>query len=70
MAKEIRIKHSEIKDSQTITPVMEGKFKEQGMDIHRHEVEKLEDDHKSGERVLKIKNTQYFTIGNVPWHKE
>jgi hypothetical protein len=65
MAKEVRIPYSEINDSQTITRVNERKFKEQGLDIHRHEVEKIEDDHGRQERVLKIKNTKYYG----PWSK-
>jgi hypothetical protein len=63
MAREVRIKHKEISNTQTITPVMESKFKEQGLDIHVNEVEKLEDDYKTGERVLRIKNTQYHFGG-------
>jgi len=60
MPKEIRIPHSEISDSQTITDVNKRKFKELGLDIHRHEVEYLEDDFKTNERVLGIKTTLYF----------
>ena len=63
MAKEIRIQHKEIADSQTITRVNERKFRELGLDIHRHEVEKIEDDHSRGERIMKIKNTKYYG----PW---
>jgi hypothetical protein len=47
---------------------MERKFKENNMDIHKNEVENLEDDYKKGVRVLKIKNTMHFAVSNVPWH--
>jgi hypothetical protein len=63
VAREIQIPFEEISDSQTITQVNESKFKEQGLDMHRHEVEKLEDDHSKKKRVLRIKNTKYFG----PW---
>lgn len=63
MAKEIVIDHAEISDSRTITDVNIKKFKEHGLDIHKNEVEKLDDDFKTGKRHLKIKNTKYFG----PW---
>ena len=62
--KEIRIPHSEIQDSQTITQVNERKFKEAGLDMHVNGVEALHDDAKTGERVLKVhKTTKYFFLG-------
>ena len=63
MSREIRIPHDAIKNSQTLTPEMERIFKEQGLDLHRHEVEKLEDDFGTKERVLRVKNTKYFIQG-------
>ena len=60
MSKELIIPHSEIKDNQTITGVMERKFKEQGLDLHVNEVEDMQDDHKKGIRRLRVKNTKYF----------
>ena len=63
MSREIRIPHDSISNSQRITPEMERIFKEQGLDLHRHEVEKLEDDFGSKERVLRVKNTKYFVQG-------
>ena len=60
MSKELIIPHSEIKDNQTITGVMERKFKEQGLDLHVNEVEDMQDDHKKGMRRLRVKNTKYF----------
>ncbi len=62
--REIRIPHSEIQDTQTITQVNERKFKEAGLDMHVNGVEELHDDNKRGERVLKIhKTTRYFFMG-------
>ena len=63
MSREFRVKHDLIANSQTITPAMERAFKEQGLDIHRHEVEKLEDDFGTKERVLRVKNRKYFVMG-------
>ncbi len=63
MSREIRIPHGTIGNSQTITPKMERLFQEQGLDLHRHEVEKLEDDFETKERVLRVKNTKYFIQG-------
>ena len=60
MPKEIRIPFSKIQNSQTITKAIEEEFKARDLDLHVHEVEALEDDHKRGERVLKVKNTRYF----------
>ena len=60
MSKELIIPHSEIKDTQAITGVMERKFKEQGLDLHVNEVEDMQDDHKRGVRKLRVKNTKYF----------
>lgn len=60
MSKEVVIDHEEISNSQTITDVMERKFKEKDLDIHVNEVEELRDDHDKGVRVLKIRNTKYF----------
>ena len=62
--KEIRIPHSEIQNSQTITQVNERKFKEAGLDMHVNGVEALYDDNKRGERVMKVhKTTKYFFMG-------
>lgn len=62
MAKELRIPHEAIADSQTITDEMEARFREVGLDLHRHEVESLEDDWKNKERVLRIKTTRYHFL--------
>jgi hypothetical protein len=61
--KEIAIPHSEIADPQTITQVNIEKMAEKGLDIHRHEVTGLEDDHVKGVRHLKVRNRKYFDMG-------
>jgi hypothetical protein len=63
MAREFRIDHDKISDPQTITQVNVEEFKKQDLDIHRHEVERLEDDHGKKQRVFRVKNTKYFG----PW---
>jgi len=70
MSKEIIIEHSAIRNSQTITKVMEEKFKEKGLDLHKNEVKVLEDDHRKGKRKLEVVNTKYFSVPRIPWHKE
>ena len=69
MSKEILIPHAELEDSQTITEVVTNKMKEHDLDIHQHEVEDIDDDDKAGIRRLRVKNTKYFAMGNVPWHR-
>ncbi len=62
--KEIIIPHSEIQNPQTITDVNRRAFKEAGLDIHKHDVREMHDDHTRGVRVMKIKKpTRYFFMG-------
>lgn len=70
MSKEIIVEHKDISNPQSITQVMEKTFKDNDLDIHKHEVEILEDDHRKGLRHLQVKNTKYFSIGDIPWHKK
>lgn len=69
MSKQIKLKHKDISDSQTITQETTKAFKEHGLDIHINEVQSLEDDHKKGVRILKVKDTKYFQVGDIPWRK-
>jgi len=39
---------------------MEKEFEQRGLDIHLHDVVSLEDDYRTKERILKVKNTKYF----------
>ncbi len=62
--KEIRIPYSQIANPQTITDVNRRAFKEAGLDIHKHDVREIHDDHTRGVRVMKIKKpTKYFFQG-------
>lgn len=70
MSKEIVIDHEEIRDPQKVTQVNIRKFEENGLNIHVNEVDSLEDDHKKGKRILKVRNTKYFTVPELPWKKE
>ena len=63
MAREFRIDFDKISDPQTITQENTKAFHQQDLDIHRHEVERLEDDHVKKQRVYRVKNTKYFG----PW---
>ena len=65
--KEIILEHKDIKNSQTITEVMDKKFKEKGLNLHVNEVKSLEDDMKKGIRKIEVINTKYFTVPPLPW---
>lgn len=74
--KEIVIDHSKISGSQNITPAMDREFKARGLDLHRHEVTSLNDDFKSGKRIITVKNVLHFgqmsekgkqNYGNIKW---
>ena len=68
--KEVRIPHSKIKDPHKITQVTTDAMKDAGCNIHQNEVADMYDDFKSGERVLSVQKKQYFTVGEVPWHRK
>jgi len=65
MSREFRADFDKIRDPQTITQENIKMFKEQGLDIHHHEVERLDDDPGIKKRVYRVKNTKYFG----PWSK-
>jgi len=54
MSKEIRIPHSELRDSKNCSAKIEEAFRRVGLDVHRNEIDELYDDHHRGERVVKI----------------
>lgn len=70
MPKEIIIPHSELSNSQTITQVMDAKFKEHDVNIHMNDVIDLQDDFKKGVRKIEVKNSKLFFMGDIPWRKE
>jgi hypothetical protein len=63
LTRDIILDHKDISDAQTMTPVVDKAFKKAGLDLHRHEVEHIDDDFKKGKRRLRVKATQYFTTG-------
>lgn len=66
--KELIIDHAEISNSQSITPVMERKFKERNMDIHMHDVVDIQDDFRKGIRKVEVRQRLHHFIGDIPWH--
>ena len=62
--KEIRQKHSDLQNPQTITRInqeaLAAEFGEDLEAIHRHEVHEVVDDFDTGERVLRIKKRKFF----------
>jgi len=70
MPKTIRLQHDRISNPQSITEETTKAFRHNDVDIHTHEVTSIEDDFKRGERVLTVKNTQYYSVGDIPWHKK
>jgi len=70
MSKEIILNHKDIQHPVGICDVVEREFQKRDMDIHRHEALEVTDDFDKGVRKITVKNTKYFTIGKVPWHRE
>lgn len=58
--KDILVPHDQIRDPNKITDVNERVFKENGLDMHHHEVDKLEDDHRRGVRRYKVRGPRTF----------
>lgn len=69
MSKEILLNHDDIRHPVGICDVIEKEFQARDMDLHRHEALDVTDDFKKGVRRITVKNTKYFGIGDVPWHK-
>lgn len=63
MGKDILIPHDEIQNPETITQRTVRAFRESGLDIHKNEVDRLEDDHAKGVRRLTVRNVRYFDLG-------
>lgn len=61
--KELRIPFDEIKKPDEITQRNIRAFKENGLDIHRHEVDEIVDDTSKRTRILKVRNVKYFDMG-------
>lgn len=66
---EMVIPYSEINDGDKITGRVSREFTEHGMNIHVNEVKELIDDDKRQVRVLKVKNSKYFSVPDLPWKR-
>lgn len=64
MSREIRLKHDEIKNPQTITQRNIRAFLEAGLNIHENEVDEIIDDDRRQERVMKISTKKHFWMGH------
>ena len=64
MPKEIRLRYDEIKDAQTITQRNVRAFLEAGLDIHKNEVDAIDDDDRKQERIMKISTKKHFWMGS------
>lgn len=64
MSREIRLKYDEIKDAQTITQRNIRAFLEAGLDIHKNEVDSIDDDDRKQERVMKVSTKKHFWMGS------
>jgi hypothetical protein len=60
MPKDIIIKHDKINHPEKVTKGTVDAFKNAGLDIHRNEVDLIEDDFDRGERRLKVKMPRSF----------
>ena len=63
MAKEFRIDHDKLGDSQTVTKIMAEEFKKQGLDTKVNIALDVIDDPAKKQRIIKAKNTKYFDMG-------
>lgn len=55
MAKELRIPHRELRNSSNCSTRIEEEFKRAGLDVHRDEIDSMEDDHDKGVRVIQAR---------------
>lgn len=62
MAKELRIPHQELRNPQTCSTRIEEAFKRAGLNVHRDEIDSMEDDHDKGERVIQAR-TRKVMVG-------
>lgn len=62
MAKELRIPHRELRNPQNCSSRIEEEFRRAGLDVHRDEIDSMEDDHDRGERVIQAR-TRKVMVG-------
>jgi len=62
MAKELRIPHRELRNPQNCSSRIEEEFRRAGLDVHRDEIDSMEDDHDREERVIQAR-TRKVMVG-------
>ena len=55
MAKELRIPHRELRNPQNCSSRVEEEFRRAGLNVHRHEIDSMEDDHDADVRVIQVR---------------
>ena len=65
MPREIRLRYDEIKDAQTITQRNVRAFLEAGLDIHKNDVDAIDDDDRKQERIMKISTKKHLWMGST-----
>jgi len=63
VAKEFRIGHDKLRNSQTVTQVMADEFKKRGLNTKVNIALDVIDDPAKRQRIVKVKNTKYFDMG-------
>jgi len=63
MSREIVIPHDQLSDGHTTTVATENAMRAHDLNLHLHDVLKMEDDFKKEKRILTVKNTKYFFMG-------
>ena len=61
--KTVRIPHSKLSDTQTITQQTTHAMEKQGLNIHVNEVSEIGDDFKTGERILTVEKQGEMFFG-------
>lgn len=62
----VKIPHSQISDTKTITQATTKAMEKEGLNIHVNEVSNIDDDFKRGERILTVQKQgdMFFGIGS------
>ena len=63
MSREIKIPHDRLTTGHDCTVATEQAFQGQGLNLHVHEVEQMDDDFRKKQRVFHVKNTVYVFQG-------
>lgn len=55
MAKELRIRHSELRNPSNCSTKIEEAFQRAGLNVHRHEIDRMDDDFDRDERIIQVR---------------